>query len=70
MVGRSLNERLTDSDAAMTQVATASQMISVRTSMSRKNAPMRPLRSSAWSVKLMEPASISSMSTTSSGNEW
>ena len=70
MAGRSENDRLALSEAANTQVITPSQMTIVRISMSRKNISIRPFHTSAWMTKLMEPRIMSTMSTSSMGNEW
>ena len=70
MVARFEKSQLAETDAANTRVITAIQMNMVRISMSRKYTFRCPFHSSECSTKFTDPMIMSSMSTTSMGNEW
>ena len=70
MAGRSENSPLALREAANTHVMTASHRNMVRISRSLKNTSKCPFHTSECKTKLMEPSSMSSMSTSSMENEW
>ena len=70
MAGRFENSALALSEAASTHAITPSHSTIVRVSRSRKNTATRPFHTSECSMKLMDPSSMSSMSSSSMGNEW